>query len=56
MIQPELRKRLLAMGLDVEALLRCVGAACNDRTDKRSSLASLEPRLIEALKAMLMDD
>ena len=55
-IQPELRKRLLAMGLDVEALLRCVGAACNDRTDKRSSLASLEPRLIEALKAMLMDD
>lgn len=56
-IQPELRKRLLSAGLDVDALLKCVGAACKDGGERRphgvSRGVSLDPRLVEALKAAL---
>lgn len=54
-IRPELRKRLLEAGLDVDALLKCVGAACDGRQDKRSRLAALDPQLMDALKAALLD-
>lgn len=54
-IRPELRKRLLGAGLDVDALLKCVGAACDARQDKRSRLAALDPQLVDALKAALLD-
>lgn len=60
-IRPELRKRLLADGLDVDALLKCVGAACKDHAPRRSTPASgssrlKDARVLEAVKAALADD
>lgn len=51
-IRPELRRRLAAIGFDVDALQKCIGA-CN-RHDKGGAHADpFEQRLIEAIKGAL---
>lgn len=52
-IQPEIRKRLAAMGLDIDALLKCVGGACKQRYGRAGRDEAVEQRLVEAVRAAL---
>jgi subtilisin family serine protease len=52
-IDPELRKRLAALGLDIDALLRCVRRACEQRSDRAGRDEILEHRLVQAVRAAL---
>jgi hypothetical protein len=52
-IQPELRERLAAVGLDIDALLKCVGGACEQRSGRGGLDEALEQRLVEAVRAAL---
>ncbi len=55
-IQPELRKRLRAGGLDVDALLKCIGACDEGCGGKQPQRTALEQRLLEAVQSALATD
>lgn len=52
-IQPELRKRLAAVGLDVDALYTCMGSAWRQRPTRRD--AASEQDLLKKINAALAD-
>jgi len=54
-IQPELRKRLTAAGLDVDGLLKCVGGACKGNSAPLRRDEAVEKRLLQAVRAALAE-
>lgn len=52
-IQPELRKRLAAAGLDVDALQKCVGSLCDLRSNGAVPDEGLEQRLVAAIRTVV---
>lgn len=52
-IQPELRKRLAALGLDIDALMKCVSGACKQRPDQAGQDEALEQKIVQAVRAAL---
>ncbi|QBX35128.2 VWA domain-containing protein [Paracoccus liaowanqingii] len=53
-VRPELRERLRAVGIDLDALRKCVGGICEntEQAEAQSRLANLDPMLFESLRAM----
>jgi subtilisin family serine protease len=53
-IRPELRERLRAVGIDIDALRKCVSGICENtkQTEVQSRLVNLDPMLFESLRAM----
>ena len=52
-IEPELRRRLATVGLDIDALLRCVRISCKRESERASDGDAREQRLVEAVREAL---
>lgn len=54
-IRPDFRERLRAVGIDLDALRRCVGGVCSGKgtEEGRRNAPELDPQLLEVLRGLL---